>query len=124
MSLSVDDNYWRLSALPLLSFSGFRAREVKRSGVVGARKEADEFLFIRPPDPVVDAPVLGPQVGRAFEEHNLTDLSTLHFDFVLIGPSTIPFEYRFPDAVLLCDLGSQILAEILGSAAPLRWVIS
>src|SRR5262252_9567291 len=109
MSLSVDDNYWRLSALPLLSFSGFRAREVKRSGVVGARKEADEFPFIRPPDPVVDAPVLSAQVGRAFEEHNLTDLATLHFDFVLIGPPTIPFKDRFPDAVFLLDFSGQIL---------------
>src|SRR5262249_36757064 len=53
---------------------GFRAREVERSCVEGARKEAHELLLIRPPDPVVDATVLSAKVGRAFEEHNLTDL--------------------------------------------------
>src|SRR5262245_19240977 len=123
MTFSVDNSYWRLTALLLLCLCGFRAREVKRSSVEGARKEADEFLFIRPPDPVVDATVLGPQVGRAFEEHDLTNLSSLHFDFVLIGPAAIPFKDRFPDAVCLCDFGCQVLAEILGRAAALRRVI-
>src|SRR5262245_26965345 len=112
-----------MTTLLLLCLCGFRAREIERSCVEGARKEAHELLLIRPPDPVVDATVLSAKVGRAFEEHNLTDLATLHFNFVLIGPPTIPFKDRFPYAVFLLDFGGQILAEILWRTATLRRVI-
>src|SRR6185369_16513452 len=89
-----------------------------------ARKKSDEFFLRSSTDPVEHASILSSEVCRAFEHHNLADLSAFHLDRVFIRSPAIAFKSRFPDAILVGDLAAEAFAQLFDRACSLRRVVN
>src|SRR6185295_10578017 len=102
----------------------FWTSEIERPRVIRARKESDELFVRSSTDPVEHATIFSSEVCGSFEHHNLTDLSAFHLDRVFIGPPTVAFKGRFPDAILIDDLAAEALAQLFDRACSLRRIVN
>src|SRR5262249_48285641 len=101
------------------SIALLQSKETRRERV---RIEANEIRVVRATDPVVHPATGLTQIRRSLEQHRISGLPPFHLDRILVRPTAVALECRFPRAVHLGHFRIELRAHHIGLRRSLRGI--